>query len=165
MLHVELRHRHVRTRISVERDEAVQGPIADDDARGVGGAVARKAFELGRQIEQALHVRVRLHLRRQFAHAVQGALQVPRVGRMVGHQFGEPVDMTIAHLQHAARVLEHRARLQPPESDDLRYLVAPVFFLDVADHAVALGFAEVDIEVGHRHALGVEEAFKQQVEF
>ena len=27
-----------------------------------------------------------------------------------------------------------------------------------------MGFAEVDVEVGHRHALGIEEALEQQVE-
>ena len=46
---------------------------------------------------------------------------------MVGDQLGEPVDLAVAHLQHAAGVLEHRARLQPPEGDDLRDLVAAVF--------------------------------------
>ena len=81
---------------------------------------------------------------------------------MIGHQLGEPVDLAIAHLKHAAGVLEHRARLQLSEGDDLRHLVAAIFFLDVADHLAASRFAEIDVEVGHRHALGIEETFEQQ---
>ena len=39
----------------------------------------------------------------------------------------------------------------------------PYFCLHVVDHAVAVALAEVDVEVGHRHALGVQEALEQQV--
>jgi hypothetical protein len=34
--------------------------------------------------------------------------------------------------------------------------------LHVADHLVAPVLAEVDVEVGHRHAFGIEEALEQQ---
>ena len=83
---------------------------------------------------------------------------------MIGDELGQPVDMAVAHLQHAAGVLEHGARLQAPEGDDLRDPVAAVLLLDVGDDLVAARFAEVDVEVGHRHAFGVEEALEQQVE-
>src|SRR3546814_9878812 len=43
-------------------------------------------------------------------------------------------------------------------------MIVPVLFLDVADHLVAPGFAEIDVEVGHRHALGVEEPLEQQAQ-
>ena len=83
---------------------------------------------------------------------------------MVGDQLGEPVDLAVGHLQHAAGVLEHGARLQLPEGDDLGDLVGAVALLDVADHLAAPGFAEIDVEIRHRHALGVEEALEQQAE-
>ena len=46
----------------------------------------------------------------------------------------------------------------------VRDAVAAVPLLHVADHLAAPRFAEVDIEVGHRHALGVEEALEDQPE-
>ena len=98
------------------------------------------------------------------ATPLSAALQRPRVGRMVGDQLAQPVDLAIAHLQHAPGILQHRARLQLAEGDDLRDRVAAIFLLDIADDLAAPGFAEVDIEVGHRHALGVEEAFEQQAQ-
>ena len=83
---------------------------------------------------------------------------------MVGDQLGEPVDLAVGHLQHPAGILEHGAGLQFSEGDDLGDLVGAPALLDVTDHLAAPGFAEVDVEVGHRHALGIEEAFEQQAE-
>ena len=39
-----------------------------------------------------------------------------------------------------------------------------VLLLDVVDHLVAPLLAEIDVEVRHRHALGIEEALEQQAE-
>src|SRR3546814_16356113 len=75
-------------------------------------------------------------------------------------QLGEPINLAVAHLEHAAGILEHRARLQFSEGDDLRDLIAAVFLLDVADHLATPGFAEVDVEIGHRYAFGVQDAFE-----
>src|SRR6185437_420197 len=56
------------------------------------------------------------------------------------------------------------ARLQRAECDDLRHLVAAVALLHVADHLVATVLAEIDIEIRHRYAFGIEEALEQQAE-
>ena len=42
-------------------------------------------------------------------------------------------------------------------------MVAPVFFVDVVDDLLTALVAEVNVKVGHGNALGVEEAFKNQV--
>ena len=43
-------------------------------------------------------------------------------------------------------------------------LVAAVVLLHVVDDLVAPVLAEVDVEVRHRHAVGIEEALEQQAE-
>ncbi len=161
-LHVELRHRHVGARIAVHRHQLRQRPVADDDAGGVGRGVARQPFEAQGDLEQVRDLGIAVALGDEFADPVQRARQRPRVGRVVGDQLGEAVDLAVRHLQHAPDVLEHGARLELPEGDDLRDLPAAVAALDVADDLAAPRFAEVDVEVGHRHALGVEEALEQQ---
>ena len=60
--HVELGDRHVRARIAVERHQLGQRPVADDDAGGVGRGVAVEAFELLRDVEQAVDDRLLLAL-------------------------------------------------------------------------------------------------------
>src|SRR3970282_1615501 len=59
---------------------------------------------------------------------------------------------------HAAGPRRHGA-----EGDDLRDAVGPVTALHILDHPVAPVLAEIDVEVGHRDALRIEEALEQQV--
>ncbi len=55
-------------------------------------------------------------------------------------------------------------RLHRPERDDLRDVLAAVLPRDVLDDLAAPPLAEVDVDVGQRHALGVEEALEDEVE-
>ena len=57
-----------------------------------------------------------------------------------------------------------RLRLHRPERDDLGDVLAAVLPRDVVDDLAAPPLAEVDVDVGHRDALGVEEALEDQVE-
>ena len=162
--HVELGHRHVGLRIAVHRHELRQRPVADDDAGGVGRGVAVEPLELQRHVEGALDHRVAVALGLQLRLALDRLGERHRRRRVLRHELAELVDLAVGHLQHAADVAQHAARLQGAEGDDLRHLVAAVALLHVADHLVAAVLAEVDVEVGHRHALGIEEALEQQVE-
>ena len=81
-----------------------------------------------------------------------------------GHQLAEPVDLPVGHFEHAADVAQRGARLQRAEGDDLRDAVGAVAALHVVDHLVAPLLAEVDVEVRHRHAVGIEEALEEQPE-
>ena len=164
IFHVELGHRHVRARIAVERDELVERAVGDDHAGGMGRGVARQTFELHCQIEQPADLAVVLIIGGELGDPVQRPLQSPRVGRVVGDQFGQPVDLAVGHLQDAAGILEHGTRLQFPEGDDLGDAVGTPALLDVADHLAAPRFAKVDVEIRHRHALGIEEALEQEAQ-
>ena len=80
----------------------------------------------------------------------------------VGHQLGDALDVGEAHVEHAAYVLDGGARGQGVEGDDLRHLLAAVFFGDVLNHFAAPVHAEIDIDIGHADALRIQEALKQQ---
>ena len=67
-----------------------------------------------------------------------------------------------AHVEHAADVFDRGARAQRTERDDLRHLLAAVLLGDVLDHFAAAVRAEIDIDIGHADALGIEEALEQQ---
>ncbi len=163
-LHVELGDRHVGFRIAIERHQLVQRALADHDAGGVRRGVTVQAFELLRDVEGAAHHRIAVALGLQPRLVVDGALERHRIGRVLRHQLAELVDLAVRHLQHAADVAQHAARLQRAEGDDLRDPVVAVLGLHVADHLVAAVLAEVDIEVRHRHAVGIEEALEQEPE-
>jgi hypothetical protein len=162
--HVELADLHVRPRIAVERHQSVERPVADDDAGGMGRGVAVEAFELLRDDQQPVDHRIILALGLEARLVLDRLLELDRVRRILRHELAEPVDLAIGHLQHAPDIAEHGAGLQRAEGDDLRHLVGAVFLLDVLDHLVAPVLAEVDVEVGHRHAVGVEEALEEERE-
>ena len=162
--HVELGHRHQRFRIAIERHELRQRALADDDAGGMGGGVAMQPLELLRDVEGALDHGLGVARGLQPRLAVDGAFQRNRRGRILRHELAQLVDLAIGHLQHAADVAQHAARLQGAEGDDLGDVVAAVFLLHVADDFVAAVLAEIDVEVGHRHAFGIEEALEQEPE-
>ncbi len=123
-----------------------------------------QAFQLLRDLQQARHHRLAVARFLQFRLALDGLRQRYGIGRIVGHQLAELVDLAVGHLQHAPDVAQHRAGLQFSVRDDLGDAIGAVLVLDVTDHLVAAVLAEVDVEVGHRHAFGVEEPLEQQAE-
>ena len=162
--HVELggRQRFLVVGIAVERHELLERPVADHHAGGMGRGVAVEALELQREVDQPLDLLVGRILLLQELLALERLRQSHRLGRIVRHQLADAVDLAVGHAQHAADVAQHGARLQLAEGDDGGDAVVAVFVAHVADHAVALVLAEVDVEVRHRHALGIEEALEQQ---
>ena len=100
----------------------------------------------------------------QPGFAIDRLLQRHRLGGIVRDQFRDFVDLAERQAEHAADIAHRRAGLKFAESNDLRNAVAAVFVSNVVDDAVAAFLAEVDVEVGHRHALGIEEALEQQTE-
>ncbi len=76
---------------------------------------------------------------------------------------GDAVDFRVRHVHGAADVAHHGLGLHRAEGDDLRDVLAAVLPGDVVDDLAAAALAEVDVDIGQRHALGVEEALEQQV--
>ena len=163
-LHVELGHPHPGLRIAVERHQLFEGTVADDDAGGVGRGVPVQALELLRDLHEAGDDRLLLDRLLELRLALDGLDQGDGVGRVLRHELGQLVDLPVGHLQHAADVAQHAAGEQRAEGDDLRHLTLAVALLHVLDHALAALDAEVDVEIRHRDALGIQEALEQQAE-
>ena len=130
----------------------------------MGRGVAVEALELLRDGEGAPDHRLGIARGLQPRLFLDGALEGDRRRRVLRHHLAQLVDLPVGHLQHPADVAQHPPRLQRAEGDDLGDLIAAVTPLHVADDLVAPLLAEVDVEVGHRHALGIEEALEQEAE-
>ena len=163
-LPVVLRDRKMRFRIAIKRNQFFERPVADHHAGGVRRCVTIKAFELLRDFEKARDDRFAVALFLQLRFALDRLRQRDRIGRVVRHEFAEPIDLSIRHLQHAADVAQHGARLQLSVRNDLCDAIVAVFFLHIVDDAIALFLAEIDVEVGHRNTFRIEEALEQQPE-
>ena len=143
-----------------ERDDVSQRLGRDDDARGVHGRIAREAFEAQRHIEHFLNARVLFGEFFETRLRRDGVLQLDVED--VRHQLGDAVHVGEAHVEHAAHVFDRGARAQRIEGDDLGDLLAAIFLGDVLDHFAAAVHAEIDIDIGHADAFGIEEALEQQ---
>ena len=111
----------------------------------------------------SLHlVLVLLALGEQRLHLAR-VLERDQLARLHRDQLRHLVAEVVAEIEHAAAVAHHGARRHGAEGGDLRHAVLAVLAPHVVDHPVAPVLAEVDVEVGHRHALRVEEALEQQV--
>src|SRR5262245_4766197 len=130
----------------------------------MGGSMAIEALELLRDVEGPLDHGLAVAFGLQPRLAFDRLPQRNRRRRVLRYQLAELVDLSIWHLQDAADVTKNAAGLQRAEGDDLRHLVTPIAFLHVADHLVPAVLAKVDVEIRHRHALGVEKPLEQQPE-
>ncbi len=160
-VHRELRHDLLIGALLLERDDVDQGLGADHDAGSVDRVLADEAFERLREVDDLLGGRL----------GVVRVLEVGAVLEAVGECLAGPfrdqlrdlVDDAVGDLQHPARVTHGRAGGHRPEGDDLGDAVAAVLFGDVVDHPLAAVDGEVDVDVRHLLAAGVEEALEEQV--
>ena len=65
-------------------------------------------------------------------------------------------------VQHARGVAHGVLGLQRAERDDLGHVVLAVHVLDVVNDFFATALLEVDVDIGHLHALGRQESLEQQ---
>ncbi len=163
-LPVELGDGHVRLRIAVERHQFIERTIADHDARRMRRRMPVEPFELLRYLQQPRHHLIGVARFLQFRLAGNRLIERHRIGRIVRHQLAQPIDLPVGHLENAANVAQHGARLQLAVGDDLRHAVRAVLLLYVADHFFPAVLAEVDVEVGHRHAFRIKEPLEEQPE-
>jgi hypothetical protein len=155
-LHVELGGGHVLgARRAVKGDELVQGAVADHHARGVGGGVAVKALELLGVAEAAPDHLLGAHRLAQAGLVGEGLGDGDGLHALHRDHLGEAVHLPVGHLEHAAHVPHGGLGQERAEGDDLADLVLAVALLDVLDHLLPPVHAEVDVEIGHRHPLGV----------
>ena len=83
--------------------------------------------------------------------------------QLVRDGLGDAVDLAVAQAQDAADVADRGPGEHRAEGDDLGDVVRAVLARDVGDDLVAAAVLEVDVDVGHRHAVGVEEALERQL--
>ncbi len=93
-------------------------------------------------------------------------LWVARVdGHVVGHKPGEGVALVDGVAHHARHVLDGRFGCHGAVCDDVRHIGCAVALGHVVEHILAAVVVEVDVDVGERYAVGVEEAFEQEIVF
>ena len=127
--------------------------------------MTREPFQRRCVVEQLTVPLIVLILRADFGDLFDRLLHGVRVVRRIRDQFRERVGLGRREAEHAADVLDGGAAFHRPERHDLTDTFLAVFLSDVVDDFAASLEAEVNVDVGHRNAFRIEEAFEEQIEF
>ncbi len=141
-------------------DQLGQWLRCDDDAGGVDPGASDEAFEAESGVDKLSDLGVFVgegERRRVF----EGLLDGDADGG--GDEFGDAIDFTVGHVEGAANVFDGGFGGHGVEGDDLRDLVGAVLAADILDDFDATVHAEVDVDIGHGDAFGVEEALEEEV--
>ena len=144
-----------------QRHDVVQGLGRDYHPGGVHRGMPRQTLQPLRRVDQARHPGVAfldLTQSRLLFHGV-----VERHVQAIRYQLGDAVHLVVRHVHGAPHVAQNTLGQHAAEGDDLGDVFGAVFLGDVADHLVASFHTEVDVDVGHGDAFGIQEALEQQV--
>ena len=81
------------------------------------------------------------------------------------HRLGDAFSHGIRESQNARTVFDGRLRLDGGVGDDLGYSLFAVFLRGVSDHVRASPFVEIDVDIRHRDAFGIQESLEEQSVF
>ena len=166
VLLVELAHRVFGRAVGVvERTEVGELAGSNEYAPGVHAEISGEAFKGLREPQDFLVFVVALDRFAEFRHVAQRVVERDVFARLLRNQLRERVRLHVGDVERATDVAHGRLRAHRAEGRDLTHGVDPVRSLHVLDRAVAVVLAEVDVEVRHRNAFRVEEAFEKEVEF
>ena len=160
---IELRNRVFRTGGAVQGTEIAEFAGRYQHPACVHPDVTRQALQLFGERQQFARFFIRIFplLEPRFHFARH--LQRNEFAGLERDEFRQFVGAPVTPLHHAAYVAHHRFGSHGSESGYLGDRFTAVFLAHVFDHPVAPVLTKVDIEVGHRNAFRVEEAFEQQV--
>ena len=130
----------------------------------MGGGIAIKPFHLQRDNQKPRHLLIAIAHFLQTRFAFNRLRKCDGLGWIIRNEGGDLIHLPIRHTQHAPHIAHRGLGLQLAEGDDLRDAIFAIFAPDIGNHLVAPVLAEINIEIRHGNAFGVEEAFKQQAE-
>ena len=122
---------------------------------------ADEALKAHRGVDQFLDLRIGVIGGGERALVLESLVDGDPNGR--GDHLGDAIDLSVGHFERAAYILNGGFCRHGVEGNDLRDLVVAVLAFDVLDDLAPAVHAEVDVYIGHGDALGIEEAFEEQL--
>src|SRR5215469_13636510 len=145
---------------AVQRNKICQRTRRDHNPCSVNTKVANQAFQFLSRLEEFTNLSVFLNRFTQLWRIFDGLLQ--RDVELGGNHLGDAVDVGVGNVHGAADIFDCGLCRHRPERDDLRYVVTAVFLGDVVDNLTATVHAEIDVDIGHGHALGIQKALEEE---
>ncbi len=159
--HRVLRHELGVGALLLQRQVLEQRAVADHDAGGVDRVGAHETLERPRHVDDLAHELVLVVGLAQLLVRLHRLLEADL--HALGHELRDAVDGAVGQAHDAPGVAHRGLGGELRERDDLGDALAAVLLGHVGHHALAAVHREVDVDVGHRLAAGVQEALEEQV--
>ncbi len=160
-VHLVLAHEPVRVGRLLKGHQLGQRLAADDDAGRVGRGVPCDALEVASEVGDPPDRRVAIDESAELGRHRDRLVEADP--ELVRDRLRDPVDLAVAVAEHATHVANGRAREHRAERDDLGDVVLAVLAADVGDDLFTPAVLEVHVDIGHRHAVGVEEPLEREL--
>ena len=143
-----------------KRHVLADGLVCNNNTRRVNGNVTRHALQCHGGIDQLtvfVCIIVKLFQLGQLKRMLQGNAQ------LCGHGFGNGVHLSIRHAHGSAAIADGGTRSKRTKGNDLRHVFPAVPLCHVINDLVTAVIAEININIGHADAFGIEKTLKQQI--
>ena len=129
----------------------------------VGRRVAWQTFEDFPVGNELMHLFVFFVFTAEFLAFIEGFIESnAQLGR---HHFDDAVHFTERHVHDPPHIAQDRTGSQGTKSDNLGYMILPIFLRDVIDDLAAVFVAEVHINIRHSDPFRIEESFEKKMVF
>ena len=158
-MHLNLGHYPFGVCGALQRHDLREWLATDHHACGMGGGVANHTFELFGEAHEWRIVRT-------FGERLEISILTrlaERCAELVWNRLRQSVHIAVALPKNAPNVADRRARRHRAEGDDLRHLALAVLLRNVANHLLAATILKVNVNIRHRYAVLIQEAFKRKV--
>ena len=146
--------------VRCKRHVVVDWKSRNDNARRVGRGVARHALERHGRIDEVFDARVLIvHFFEPRRHAQR---LFERHMKRRRNEFCNHVRLRKRKVERPADVPDRASGRHGAEGHDLRDMVVSVFLPHIVDNFASSRVSEVHIDIGHRHALGVQKALEEE---
>ena len=135
--------------------------LGDDHTGGVGGGMARHTLQSAGSVDELADTLIPLIEVGELAAHLQSIVQRNVEGGR--HKFCHHIHLGVGHVEGTAHIADGATGGHSTKGDDLGHAVIAVLLADIVHHLAAACVAEVHINIGHGHALGVQEALKIEV--
>ena len=153
-----------------DRNDVDQRVARHDHSGGMHTPLPLQAFQILRRVNDCLDVWINfVESPKLSALAVAGMITIEELGKRYvlahdrrRHRLGDLLSDAERVAQHPGRILDGLLGLDRPVGDDLADPALAVLLGDIADDLTTSTLVEVDVEVRHRDAVGIEEPLEDQ---
>ena len=126
------------------------------------GGMARQSFKSFAHIYQILHLFILFVHRPKFRIHLKRARDADWRVVFARYHLGNPVHIIIRKIQCTPDIAYHPFCRHRTKGHDLHHLIMPIFLTDVINDLLPALIAEININIGHGHTLGIQKTLKQQ---